>query len=114
MARCIRDAIAAVNPKQPKVLLEGPDTVIVTVVVPKGTDASGGPHTVSHFLVKKSGADKTRVEYRALMKTAYGKGSRHDVGWKMVEKCGRGETLAQAGARGVNPTAAGAMSRGRV
>ena len=62
MARCIRDAIAAVNPKLPKVTLQGPDTVIVTLVVPQGTKSGGGPLTVSHFLVKKTTAINKKQE----------------------------------------------------
>jgi hypothetical protein len=100
LARCVRDAIAAVNPNLPKVVLQGPDTVIVTLVVPGGTNSSGGPLTVSHFTIKKSGADETLVEYRVLMRTAYGSGRPEDVGWRMVEKCGRGERVAQGDGRG--------------
>ena len=102
MARCIRDAIAAVNPKLPKVALQGPDTVIVTLVVPQGAKSGGGPLTVSHFLVKKSGANKSLVEYRALEKTPYGSGRPEDVGWRMVEKCGRGEGIVRGDVRGTH------------
>ncbi len=100
MARCIRDAIAAVNPKLPKVIMQGPDTVVVTLTVAPATASGGDALPVTHYTVRKTDANKMLVEYRVLEKTPFGSGSPEDVGWRMVEKCGRGEVVAQDTARG--------------